>query len=267
MELNLRTIAGDIERDGYSVVRDAFRPEQIAAWRHELDGALAGDASASVLRHAGRAYASRNLLLVWPDAMRLARSAEMVQIMEAILGAGCGLVRGLLFDKPPEQTWSLPWHQDMTIAVRDNRLPTLHFSKPTRKAGVPHVEAPLGVLQRMLTARIHLDDVTEENGPLRVIPGSHHWGKSLHFERDPAGHPAAAIDILVRAGDVLLIRPLVAHSSLSSLPGTTRHRRIVHLEHASAEPLPDRYAWNLFERLTTSADLSVVDESPGATFH
>ena len=29
----------------------------------------------------------------------------------------------------------------------------------------------------MLTARLHLDEVTEENGPLRVLPGSHRGGK------------------------------------------------------------------------------------------
>ena len=158
-------------------------------------------------------------------------------------------MRGLLFDKPPEQTWSLPWHQDMTIAVRDNRLPTAHFCKPTTKSGVPHVEASLSVLQQMLTARIHLDEVTEENGPLRVIAGSHRWGKTLSFERDAAGRPTVAETILANAGDVLLMRPLVAHSSLPSHPSTTRHRRIVHLEFAASGPLPDGFEWQRFDTI------------------
>ena len=90
-------------------------------------------------------------------------------------------MRILFFDKPPRQTWALPWHKDLTVSVRDNRLPSRHFNKPTRKAGVPHVEAPLSVLESMLTARLHLDDATAENGPLKVVPGSHRTGKALIF--------------------------------------------------------------------------------------
>src|SRR6266404_493411 len=101
-----------------------------------------------------------------------------VEAMAAVLGPDFGLVRVLFFDKPPGGSWSLPAHKDLTIAVRDNRLPSRHFRNPTRKAGVPHVEAPRELLDKMLTARIHLDDVTAENGPLKVIPGSHRLGKT-----------------------------------------------------------------------------------------
>jgi hypothetical protein len=250
MTMQSRPPAHDVEarlpRDGFVILRGLFEHGEIANLRESADSALATGAAKGVLSHGGRPYASRNLLEVWPEAAEIARSPRLVSAIESVLGPGCGLVRGLLFDKPPGQTWSLPWHQDMTIAVRDNRLPTQQFCKPTLKAGVPHVEAPLSVLERMLTARLHLDNVTAENGPLRVIPGSHHWGKALTFERDATGLPVTPIDILVGAGDVLLIRPLVAHSSPSSSPGSTRHRRIVHLEYASADPLPDGYEWHCF---------------------
>src|SRR5205807_1126122 len=49
-------------------------------------------------------------------------------------------------------------------------------------------------------------------------------------------------------GDVLLIRPLVAHCSNRSHPGTTRHRRILHLEFAARSDLPDGYEWHDFVR-------------------
>src|SRR5262249_11408360 len=137
-----------------------------------------------------------------------------------------GLVRVLYFDKPPGQSWALPWHKDLTIAVRDNALPSERFGKPTRKAGVPHVEAPESVLAGMVTARIHLDDVTDENGPLKVVPGSHRAGKGLALA------DAEVRTVYAGAGDVLLMRPLVAHCSNRSLPETRRHRRILHLEFA-----------------------------------
>jgi ectoine hydroxylase-related dioxygenase (phytanoyl-CoA dioxygenase family) len=126
--------------------------------------------------------------------------------------------------------------------VRDNRLASERFGKPTCKASIPHVEAPVEVLQGMLTVRIHLDDVDDENGPLKVVSGSHLRGKALDLE-------GGDIETLhARAGDVLLIRPLVAHCSNRSHPDTGRHRRILHLEFSGMETLPDGYTWHDFAR-------------------
>lgn len=149
-------------------------------------------------------------------------------------------MRGLYFDKPPAGSWSLPWHRDLTIAVRDNTLPSRAFRNPTRKAGVPHVEAPDEVLRQMLTLRIHLDDATPENGPLQVIPGS-------HTSRESPGEGPPVV-VLAQAGDVLAMRPLLLHASGESKPGTMLHRRVIHLEFAAEERLPDGYAWRRFVR-------------------
>jgi len=51
-----------------------------------------------------------------------------------------------------------------------------------------------------------------------------------------------------RAGDVLAMRPLVSHSSGASTPGTQRHRRVLHLEFAGCEELPDGFCWHDFIR-------------------
>jgi ectoine hydroxylase-related dioxygenase (phytanoyl-CoA dioxygenase family) len=168
------------------------------------------------------------------------RRSDLPGYLAGVLGPDFGLVRVPFFDKPPRQTWALPWHKDLTVAVRDNRPRGSHFSHPTRKAGVPHAEAPLAVLEAMLTARIHLDDVTGENGPLKVIPGSHRAGKALALDAAPPRR------VLAGRGDVLLIRPLVAHCSGKSEPGTARHRRVLHLEFAASAELPDGYAWHTF---------------------
>ena len=161
-------------------------------------------------------------------------------MLAQVLGPRFGLVRTLYFDKPPERSWALPWHKDLTIAVRDNRLPSRHFLRPTTKAGVPHVEAPTQVLEQMLTVRIHLDDVTEENGPLRVVPGSHRTGKEVNLGAVPPQ------SVLAQQGDVLLMRPLLAHCSHRSHPDMRRSRRILHLEFAGQPELPDGFAWHDF---------------------
>ena len=231
-----------LEREGYTVVPDVFSGETIAAMTRGLEAAFAERAGveASIRGDEGTIYAARKVLELWPEAANVWRVPALTECLAAILGSRFGLTRVLFFDKPPQQTWTLPWHKDLIVAVRDNRLPSRHFGKPTRKAGVPHVEAPLDVLESMLTARVHLDDATDENGPLKVVPGSHRTGKALTLDLAPP------LRILANRGDVLLMRPLLAHRSGKSHPDTTSHRRILHLEFAASPDLPDGYAWHDF---------------------
>jgi hypothetical protein len=241
MDASHQDIRSRIERDGYALLPAAFDVEAVAAMLDSLEAVFHASAGedASIRSQEGVIYAARNVLQLWPDAATAWRRSQLPEILAAVLGPDFGLVRVLYFDKPPAQSWALPWHKDLTIAVKDNRLPSARFSKPTRKAGLPHVEAPLEVLEGMLTARIHLDPATEENGPLKVVPGSHHRGKSLTLDADP-------VTILAQPGDTLLMRPLLAHSSGRSHPDTVLHRRILHLELAARAALPDGYAWHDF---------------------
>jgi hypothetical protein len=231
-----------LESDGYAELAGVFDAAAVDAITDELGAALVSAAAgeSAIRSEAGVVYAARYVLALWPRAADVWRVPPLFDALTSVLGPGLGLVRVLFFDKPPAQTWALPWHKDVVIAVRDNRLPSVHFEKPTRKAGVPHVEAPLEVLQRMLTARLHLDAVTDENGPLKVIPGSHHSGTTLA--------PPNVVPTVLHAarGDVLLMRPLLAHCSGKSSPDTTRHRRVLHLEFAASQELPDGYAWHDF---------------------
>jgi len=148
------------------------------------------------------------------------------------------LVRILYFDKPPGQGWSLSLHRDKTIAVAQHHVPAEPFAKPTVKADVPHVEATEELLQTMLTLRIHLDPMCDANGPLVVVPGSHH---DLSKTCDQASVP-----IHCGGGDVFVMRPLLLHGSRAPWPETKLHRRVVHLEVAPSETLPSPYRWNKF---------------------
>ncbi len=98
----------------------------------------------------------------------------------------------------------------------------------------------------MLKLRVHLDLVTEENGPMRVIPESHVSSDSIGLGID------AAVAIHAFAGDVLAMRPLLSHCSGPSTPDTRRHRRILHLEFAADHELPDGYCWHSFIRPASS---------------
>jgi ectoine hydroxylase-related dioxygenase (phytanoyl-CoA dioxygenase family) len=162
----------------------------------------------------------------------LAGSSAIDEIVAAVLGPGAIPVRGILFDKTSAANWKVPWHQDVTIAVAE-RLEVDGYGPWSLKDGVTHVQPPESVLERMVTVRIHLDDCPEENGALKVITGSHRRGKIP--ERKIAGIVADG-EVRVceaRAGGVLVMRPLLVHSSSAAeVPG---HRRVLHFDFAAGE--------------------------------
>ena len=231
-----------IECVGIALVASVFSPTDAGEIAAALSATLQSHeaAAASVRTSKGTVYAARNILDIWPPAREVWKRPDLVTLLNAMLGREFGLVRALFFDKPPDRTWSLGWHKDLTIAVADNSLPSQRFSGRNFKAGVPHVQAPVEVLEAMLTLRIHLDDVTDENGPLMVIPGSHRAGKAALAD------PLQPVTIYARRGDVLAMRPLVSHASGNSVAGTTLHRRILHLEFAASPVLPDGFTWHTF---------------------
>ena len=241
LEVRLADLLEQIERRGFVVLKRLFSTDQLQTILEELAPILSEAPPDSALRGAhGGLYGARNILSLWPKIVNVWQVPPLTEALATVLGLDFGLVRVLYFDKPPGASWTLPWHQDLTIAVRNNSLPTAQFRKPTTKAGVAHIEAPREVLEKMLTVRLHLDEVTSENGPLRVIPGSHRNGKSPQFDESDSER------ILVDRGDVLLIRPLVVHCSGRSHPGTEKHRRVLHLEFSATPTLPESFEWDHF---------------------
>lgn len=227
--------------DGYALLPAVFTAAEMDSACTRCTTALQEPTAApSLLRHGdGPPHGARNLLLLWPDAVLLARDNALVRAIERVLGPHAGIVRSLYFDKPPGEGWALPWHRDTVIAVaRHGPLATLRH--PTHKAGVPHVDAPGNVMDKMLTARIHIDDMDDRNGPLRVIPRSH-----LATAAEPASEQAA-VTIHCHAGDVLLMRPLLLHASGHCVQGHRGHRRVLQLEFAPTPELPDGYRFHTY---------------------
>jgi hypothetical protein len=170
----------------------------------------------------------------------LSRSDRLLSLVRPHLFAQARPVRGIYFDKTPETNWLVAWHQDLTISVR-NKIDVPGFGPWSVKEGVPHVQPPVRLLDKMLTVRLHLDDCDESNGALQVIPGSHRSGRlSAEAIRRLRSQQIAAV-CRVAAGDALLMRPLLLHSSGRSR--AVGHRRVIHLEYASFA-LPDGLRWH-----------------------
>src|SRR5687767_560249 len=106
--------------DGFALLAGVFTAAETEAMRDDLQGALQRDRAGSTLRVGDAIYGARNVLDLWPATGDLWRVPVLIGLLRDVLGPRFGLVRVLYFDKPPDQSWALPWHKDMTIAVKDN---------------------------------------------------------------------------------------------------------------------------------------------------
>ena len=185
-----------------------------------------------------RDFARRDVLQVLAVRQQC-ESGAIGRFMRGLLGDAARPVRGLLFDKNADANWKVPWHQDLTIAVKEKRE-TRGFSAWTRKVGIFHVQPPVEILEKMLTLRFHLDNADEMNGALKVIPKSHKYGR-LNSEEIINRRQANETTVCgVKKGDCLLMRPLLLHSS--SAGSNPKNRRVIHFEF-SAEDLPNGLNW------------------------
>ena len=225
-----------LELDGFAVVEALLDSRAIAE--------LISSIQQAIPQGAGRTgpkpiHAFRQLHQCVPEVRQLANSGAVRSLVEPVLGPTAFLARSLFFDKTAEANWKIAWHQDLTIAVRE-RIEVPGFGPWSIKEGVPHVQPPVSILERMLTVRLHLDNCGEDNGPLQVLPGSHLAGRLDAKAIELWRVELSARSCLVEAGGVVVMRPLLLHASTSS--SRPAHRRVIHLEFAS-NPLPGGLQW------------------------
>jgi ectoine hydroxylase-related dioxygenase (phytanoyl-CoA dioxygenase family) len=215
--------------DGFHLSRGVFGAPEVSGLINLLDRNAPTDSP----------HALRNLLERVPGLCSLTASGKVAEEVAVILGGQALCVRAILFDKTPEANWKVAFHQDRSIAVR-RRIDLPGFGPWSVKAGVPHVQPPLQILESMLTARIHLDDCGPDNAPLRVSRASHNLGLLDAVAIGKLRQNSTSV--LAQAGDVLYMRPLLLHAS--SAARSPSRRRVIHLEFA-AVALPEDLEWHL----------------------
>ncbi len=234
-DLSISAYADQIERLGCAVVERVLDEPLV----HGLTSAIEALDEGEAVRRKRGIYGVRNLLEVCPAVRELAASEAIRRLVCPVLGESSFAVRAIFFDKIAGANWSLGWHQDNVIAVRD-RHDVEGFAAWSEKASVWQVQPPVEILARMLAIRVHLDDCPVDNGALRVLPGSHRHGW-LDDEIDDwkANIPEFICD--VKATDIVAMCPVLLHASAKS--SQPRHRRVIHIEYA-AEDLPGPLAWH-----------------------
>lgn len=149
-------------------------------------------------------------------------------------------VRALLFDKRADLNWSLGLHQDRTIAVRERRE-VEGYGPWSIKAGQLHVQPPAASIARMVTLRIHLDDVDAITAPLTVTLESHRFGRLSERRIAELAETSDAFDCHASRGDVWAYATAVVHGS-GAVCAPGRRRRVLQIGY-TAEELPEGLEW------------------------
>jgi len=176
-----------------------------------------------------RSRAGARHILSHPSIAALAADARLLSLAQEVLGANAFPFRATLFDKSSTANWLVAWHQDTALPLRERRE-TPGWGPWSVKDGVHYARAPAGALEQVLALRLHLDDSTLANGPLRVLPGTHTLGVLSDEAVHRIASTATAVDCAVGAGGILAMRPLVIHASSKSQSAAPR--RVLHIEYA-----------------------------------
>jgi phytanoyl-CoA hydroxylase len=154
------------EDEGYLVFPELLDRAELATLRaalaevlQEADGLTESNDKFSVVRSdEGGRYVVRRIFspIVHHQAFyELVFNPKIVDVVENLLGPDIQLHHTKLNLKPPSKDARFEWHQDYPF--------------------FPHTNFDL------LAVMIMLDDSTEENGCLKIIPGSHKWGPRNHL--------------------------------------------------------------------------------------
>ena len=213
------TTSAEIEQRGFSILPATFLQHEMEKLIHDLDQSALRRSKAGI-RHALRHEGIRNL----------AADPRLRNLAREILGHEAIPFRATLFDKSPQANWLVVWHQDTALPIRE-RHDALGWGPWSVKDGVTYAHAPVSALCQVLALRVHLDESNADNGPLRVLPGTHLKGVLTDNEMEELAGSIAPTDCVVPQGGLVVMSPLIVHASSKShsqLP-----RRVVHIEYAA----------------------------------
>ena len=205
--------------DGYQIIRQAIEPDlittlikAIAQYDSKVSYGIR-DLHQKIV--AVNKFASSNLIL---DRLNQCTNYQKFRLIKAIF-----------FNKDIQHNWAVPWHQDKTIVVKQKVILS-GYQNWTVKQGVHHVQPPRNILEKITTIRIALDDCNSKNGTLKLVPRSHQLGILNQQQINRITRLRSPVICDLKAGDILIMHPLILHSSGKSING--HQRRTIHLEYS-----------------------------------
>jgi ectoine hydroxylase-related dioxygenase (phytanoyl-CoA dioxygenase family) len=214
-----------VEQNGFAIIPDVLSSQDITGILNDLKDSTLRRSRAGV-RHA----------LDSAEITRLSRDSQLLRIARDVLGNCAFPFRATLFDKSSSANWLVVWHQDTALPIQERRE-TPGWGPWSVKEGVIYAHAPAAALSQVLALRVHLDDSTAQNGPLRVLPATHKLGVLNDDAMHLLATQIAPVDCLVPRGGVLAMRPLLVHASSKSQVAAPR--RVLHIEYAASAVLTE----------------------------
>lgn len=145
------------------------------------------------------------------------RNDKLLDLLAQLVGNDIRFRGGKLNMKPPFDGSPVEWHQDWAF--------------------YPHTN------DDVLAVGIGINDQTEENGCLRVVPGSHKGPILNHHQDgiflgavDPVGLAAQAVSLPMRAGGIAIFHVRLLHGSAPNASATPR--LLLLYEYAAADAWP-----------------------------
>lgn len=219
------------KQNGYLLVKGVFGPDEVNEMRKAVDGIVERAARAKKdVNHQWQGdflppEELKKLVLKgfhdvhYHDAvfMNAVIHLNMVSVLTKLIGPNVQLHHSKMLVKPPENGAAFPMHQDYPY--------------------FPHRD------HTMLAASLHLDDADDENGCIRVFPGSHLAGPLPHIGRhylDAKKYPIdQGVPCPAQAGDVLFFNYLTIHGSYPNKSERIRRNVLFQYRDVTDPPLED----------------------------
>jgi ectoine hydroxylase-related dioxygenase (phytanoyl-CoA dioxygenase family) len=214
-----------IGRDGFASVSGPLNLAEVTALAKRLQQSQLRRSRAGV-RHA----------MQDESVAAIAHDDRLANLARDVLGKAAFPFRATLFEKSPDSNWLVVWHQDTALPLGE-RCEAPGWGPWSIKNGIHYAHAPASALEQVLAQRLHLDDSSADNGPLRVLPATHTLGVLSDEQLYDLSKKIAPADCLVPAGGVVAMRPLIVHASSKSQ--SERSRRVLHIEYAAARSIAD----------------------------
>jgi ectoine hydroxylase-related dioxygenase (phytanoyl-CoA dioxygenase family) len=221
-------------KNGFAIIDNIYSDKEIEQILSVIENV---DKSKDTFRMSSDLFAIRQFLKEVPEAKDLIYNNNLKNIINQIFGADYFTVKSIYFDKPEASNWYVAYHQDLTISV-DKKIELAGFGPWTVKQNQFAVQPPLEILKNIFTIRIHLDDTNEENGALKIVPGSH--AKDIYRPETIDWSVEKEVSCNVHKGGIMVMKPLLLHSSGRTT--NNKKRRVVHIEFSNQE-LPSELNW------------------------
>ena len=188
---------------GYTIFEGVYEQDTMAAWRREADRL---EEAHTGLYAQKRSWWFGNMLerspaLMWPAVF----NPLILDFAESVMGPFIQL-------------------DNLTLAA----FPSVSKEEAAGKASGWHRDRwghfPTGIYERPLSmnAICYLQDLTDEYGPLRIIPDSHFKPISMREDEKSSPHPDEK-RITMKAGDVILTHNGLLHSGTPNTSGKKRY--------------------------------------------